>query len=344
MTIRDTYDKRRRLREQAGTPLVYRGLPATFRRQVVGIWDRVLGHSATIAALSIDAGWSPIVAVLRNEWGYERLPGPPRQSRAIPLRPDPRQELIECFLMERYAHTQEQTDRHLAIIEAVFAHALEHEHEIQPSRVDLDRLLGRGGLGALKPRDAVDELNRRFHEHHLGYRFDPNLRMVVMVDSEALHKDVIEPALKLVHEPGWETAEEEYRRAHHHHRDGAHEEAVVCSTKALESILKIIAARHAWPSNDAHQKDVQRLALGQLVRLATEHHLIPPTLHNQFGQIQGLLGSAGALRNQQAAHGQGTNPRQVPAHLSRFALAQTASCIVLLVELDREFTAPSSST
>ena len=59
--------------------------------------------------------------------------------------------------------------------------------------------------------DSIEKLNERFRQAGVGYRFEG---MIVRVDSELIHSEVIRPALRFLHQSGFEGPREEFLRAH----------------------------------------------------------------------------------------------------------------------------------
>lgn len=56
--------------------------------------------------------------------------------------------------------------------------------------------------------DAIKDLNERFAQNHLGYRFTDE--QLVRIDSDYVHKEITEPAALLLRTPGFETAHQEF--------------------------------------------------------------------------------------------------------------------------------------
>ena len=73
-----------------------------------------------------------------------------------------------------------------------------------------------------------------------------------------------------------------------------------------------------------------------LVQLLCDKGLIPAWLQNELTGIRTILeGGLGTVRNKLGGHGDGSKPRDVPAHFVAFALHMAAANIVLLVEAHR---------
>ena len=61
------------------------------------------------------------------------------------------------------------------------------------------------------PDEAIEELNERFKEHGVGYQFTNG--RIVRVDSEFIHAEIVKPALKLLDQPHYAGAQQEFSEA-----------------------------------------------------------------------------------------------------------------------------------
>ena len=70
------------------------------------------------------------------------------------------------------------------------------------------------------------------------------------------HKEIVVPALRLIHDSRFASAEQEYLDAHEAYRKGELEDCIVGCGKALESTLKVIGDGRSWPitANDPASK------------------------------------------------------------------------------------------
>ena len=62
--------------------------------------------------------------------------------------------------------------------------------------------------------DAIDELNERLRRAGVGYQFEDG--RIFRVDSEWIHSEVVRPALRYLHQKGFEGPREEFLKAHGH--------------------------------------------------------------------------------------------------------------------------------
>ena len=93
---------------------------------------------------------------------------------------------------------------------------------------------------------SIERLNERFRLAGVGYRYEDG--MILRVDSELVHSEVVRPALQFLNEPGFEGPQEEFLRAHSHYRAGRTKEAVTTANSAFESTLKAICDKRGWKS------------------------------------------------------------------------------------------------
>ena len=93
-------------------------------------------------------------------------------------------------------------------------------------------------------RDRIDRfvasVQSVFLEYRLKFRFDE--LQVVPLESESLHVEVVERALRLVHRAGWEMVEKAYRDALGEIHNGKPEDAITDAAVALEEALKVRGA------------------------------------------------------------------------------------------------------
>jgi hypothetical protein len=175
---------------------------------------------------------------------------------------------------------------------------------------------------------SVSELNIRFQENAFGYRYEE--RQIIRIDSELVHVEVVKPALKLLQEPVYKGAQDEFLEAHRHFRHGATKEALNSCLKALESTMKAIAAKRGWTHSPTAVASV-------LIDLMIEKELIPSFWSNHFTGIRTMLtGGVPTVRNELGGHGQGPDIVEVPMNIAAFAIHQAAAAIVFLAEAERE--------
>jgi AbiJ N-terminal domain 4 len=186
--------------------------------------------------------------------------------------------------------------------------------------------LGRNNASELAD-SAIDELNARFLEHGVGYRYEEG--EVVRVDSELLHAEAVKPALALLRAPEYAGAQAEFLKAHEHYRHGRAKEALAECLKSLESVMKSICAKRKW----THDANATSKAL---IQVLFDKGLVPTFWSQHFSALRSMLESGvPTARNRLGGHGQGANVVQVPSHLVVYVLHQTASTVVFLTEAEK---------
>lgn len=169
----------------------------------------------------------------------------------------------------------------------------------------------------------IEELNYRMREAGMGYQFEGG--RLTRVDSQLIHQEVVKPAIFLLSQQGFQGVEEEFLKAHSHYRSGQNKEAVAMAANALESTFKAIFDKKGWSYNKGSR-------ISDLMKVARSNNLWPDYLDNSFDQLTATLQSGlPKIRDNDASHGQGATPKEVPPYLAAYALHLAASKIVLLV-------------
>lgn len=302
MSIYDIFSKRqKKLRGEIPDVYIYDDTPITLRRQIVHIWDDAIYHE-----LGNEEMYDPVVHILQKEYGEFRLPSPGIIRSA-------REELLGFFLNEQ------DNDKVLDVVEVSFQVLL----GLVPRRVADYR-----ESGSEKILAAIDEVNHRFKEHGVGYQFTDGL--VIRIDSEYLHSEVVKPALTILQQKQFSGARQEFLSAHKHYRDGEIEETLNECLKALESLMKAICDKRKW--NYAPNTTAKAL-----IDVCFQNQLIPQFWQSHYKALRSLLESSVPTgRNKLSGHGQGTTPRMVPEHIAGYMLHMTAAAIVFLGESDAQ--------
>ena len=178
------------------------------------------------------------------------------------------------------------------------------------------------------PSLLIDAINEFFKADHLPYSLTDFVHVqdsidvypqIIRRDSEVLHETAIQPALALLANPVFASANREFLDAHKNYRNGDHRDCVTKCGSSLESVMKIICDQKGWP----YQQNDQAQALLD--------NIFPQTgLESFFKQPIMLVAT---IRNRlSSAHGAGVEPRDVPPHVAQYAINATASAILLLVE------------
>jgi len=178
--------------------------------------------------------------------------------------------------------------------------------------------------------DAIEELNSRFAEHSVGFRFEEN--KIVRIDSELIHVEVVKPSLVLLNGEEYSGAQDEFLAAHEHYRSGNYKEALNESLKSMESVLKSICKERGWPHKPTP-------TASELIDVCFANGLIPAFWQSHFSSLTSMLKSSVPTgRNRLGGHGQGPEIVTVPPYLAGYMLHMTAATIVFLAEANKAFT------
>lgn len=172
--------------------------------------------------------------------------------------------------------------------------------------------------------EAIEELNQRFREHGVGYQFSNDT--IIRVDSEYVHAEVVKPALALISNAAFASANTEFLTAHRHYRESNFKDCVVAANRAFETTLKTICRERGWAFNSGDRAS-------ELVTLVRNKGLFPPYLDKGLDTYVALL-KTGLPGVRNSAGGHGADPAAPPAapYIAAHALHLTAANIVLLVE------------
>ena len=298
LPILDIFSKRQqKMRGETPDAYSYDDLPNPLRVQIVQIWAAKLGTEEEYYRSSeVKGAYDFIVENLRHEYGVET-----RAKRQSPVK-----ELFNFFLSDR------NVEKALDAVELAFRYI-----ELRQSRRGRPK----------EANDAVEELNKRFKEHGVGYEF--NSPHIFRKDSEMLHEVVVKPALRLLNQKQYAGAQEEFVRAHEHYRKGNAKEALNECLKSFESVMKAICDKNGWP----YRKEATSKPL---IETCLRNGLIPPFWQSHYSSLGKLLESnVPTGRNKLGGHGQGTRPVSVPDHLVAYMLHMTGSAIVFLAEAEK---------
>lgn len=304
MAITDLYFKRKkRERGEISDVYSYDQLPDRLKVQIIKIILDVVGDVNSLYGESSFQFYRDIDSILSRELGRFSI-----GRRADSLQED----LFNFFLKET------DLELSLSFVELVFINMrFVRSRPICPSPM----------WSPMNVASAIEELNGRFNEHGIGYRFESS--RIIRVDSQFMHAEVVKPVLELLSEHNFNGANNEFIKAHEHYRHRRYEECINEASKAFESTMKSICASKGWKveSIDAAKKLVETLFKNQL---------LPEYLATYFTSLQTLLkNGVTSVRNKTAAHGQGPEIRDVPEYLARYALHLTASNILFLVDAAR---------
>ena len=308
MPVYDLYSRRKKKLEGTNNsdPYTYDDLPRSFRVQVVHIPKAAIGQYF-VDLYGSDSSpanqcWEQIDKIMLKELGRLRLND---QSE------DPQQACLNFIL------TEGSTDKVLDMIACSFFvidRVVRKQNESYRLEAGIEQ----------DADDAVAELNERFKQHGLGFRYENG--RIVRVDSEYIHSEVVKPALTLLHAGGFDGAFDEFLKAHQHYRSGRTKEAIAEANKAFESTMKSICHARSWPYPS-------KATARSLIDILLTERLIPSELTSHFTGLRTTLESGlPTVRNQHGGHGQGPDKRKVAPFVAAYALHLAATNIVFLIE------------
>jgi len=315
MAVRETYSKRKRRLENAGQPVLYQydDLPEAFRVQVVHIWNDAIGHPENVRSRQIETIWDIIHNDLAREMGVFNL-----SDRIKEAFGDHYDQCVAFILTA-------SLDDALDLLQISFGMIANLYTLLRTTRMNIKSQYEI----SLSPDEAIKELNDRFQEHQIGYKFDAAAGRIRRIDSEYLEAEATEPALKLLYEAGFEGPSDEFMSGHEHYRHGRNREAIADALKAFESTMKAICDARGWAYHP-------NATAAPLIEVVIKEGLVPKYLQQEFSALQSTLQSGlPTVRNRAGGHGQGAQVVDVPDHVAAYALNLAATNIVFLVELHK---------
>jgi hypothetical protein len=145
---------------------------------------------------------------------------------------------------------------------------------------------------------------------------------VILKSEKMIHAETIEPALRLLADPRFATANSEFVAGLVHLRHGKYDDAIPSCGSAVESVLKTICTLKKWP----YDKD--KHTLSDLLTICGQQGLYPPF-------YQTVLATTGMIRNKVGkGHGRGpTVDHPATKELADHMVHTRCSNILLLVSL-----------
>ncbi|MEH7354817.1 hypothetical protein V7150_14765 [Neobacillus drentensis] len=296
MGIIDIFSKRNKDKQKE--IFKYNEIPQPLRIQIQHIWRDAIGHVRVATGRNLyrtsssNNPWDNIHKSLCKEYGVVSLSSHGHTS------------IEKCFA---FLQDEKSVERVLDIIELSFG--------IIDTEIREDHWNWVNNGITQPPDDAIEELNKRFQEHGIGYQYLNG--KIVRVDSDYIYREAVEPAVNLMFGEGFEVASQEFMNAHEHFKKGRDKEAIVEAGKAFESVLKSICSKMKI-------KLTGKETANPLIKILIKNEVIPEYLENS------LMGQP-VLRNKHA-HGQGEKTVPLPRYTVAYALHLCATNIVFLIE------------
>ena len=243
--------RQERLRGEILDVYEYDVIPYKLQVQIVQIWKRAFQEHALRYQHDPENPYRIVVEYLRHERGRLKLPS------SGPLTDyDYFTELANNFLQER------DIEMALDVVEAIFRLIEERKSSNKNNRLPYDRRIPDSEVSI-----AIDDLNFRLNEHGVGYRYESN--QIIKIDDEYVHEEVIKPALRILNQPQFAGAREEFLNAHEHYRKRNMKDALSSCLKAFESVMKAICDKRGW------KYDKNTSTAKGLIKICFDNELIP---------------------------------------------------------------------
>lgn len=171
-------------------------------------------------------------------------------------------------------------------------------------------------------KKLVTTLNDRMLEAQFGFQVEDVT--IVELSSQFAHAEIVVPALRVLNEDRFATANAEFRKAHEEFRNQSYADCITDCGKALESVFKVIAAERSWPGVSDNS------TLAKLIEAAAANDLFPGYMEEQVRGLRAMLQGPGTVRNKDGAHGKGDAPSHASRDLAAYQLHQTAAALIFL--------------
>jgi hypothetical protein len=309
----ELYSIKKAREERESKPVIYRyDIPREFRVQVIYIWNDAIGSYKERRALyrnlstpnelwDMNWFWNSLVNELSRTYGLLNLGSGESNSK----------ELCTNYLLK--ADTEKVLDMVLLSFHWIDT-KIRTLSESQMKWYGLSKT----------PDEAIAELNHRFRQHSLGYRYENG--QIVRIEDEYLYGEVTAPAIRFLSAEGFEGPSEEYLAAHEHYRKGHYDVAIQKASNAFESTIKTILVKREIIDPD------DKSPANKLIRKFFDTDLIPKYLESAKENFINVMQELPTIRNKESAHGKGPLPTEVDQHVAAYALHISAAGILFLIQ------------
>ena len=150
----------------------------------------------------------------------------------------------------------------------------------------------------------------------MSYRIQ--LPKVILRENDIIYESAVEPALRLLSNGRFASANSEFMEALEHYRERDYDDCLTKCGSAMESTMKIICEVKGWSYN---QDD----SFNRLLETIFRETNLDSFLKQSIIQIS-------TLRNRfSSSHGAGAQDRTIPKHKAQFAINISAASIILLI-------------
>lgn len=175
----------------------------------------------------------------------------------------------------------------------------------------------------------IEELNERFLYAGVGYQYEND--EIIRIDHQYVHKEILKPALEIIHNQAFEKVNEDYSNAHKHYRNQYIKDCIVACNRAFESLLKSICNECEWeydPNNRA----------SDLIKIIHKNGLFPVGMEKTIDNyIMTLKTGVPELRNHFGGHGSSSQSSSPSIYMAEYVLHLTATNIVFLYNAFRDY-------
>lgn len=316
--ITNIYSKRLEKVDMTNNIYEYELIPDKLRIQIIFIVRDAFGN--------LNSVWETVKEQLCREYGLECL---------VNYYVEDDQKECEAFLK-----TVKNVNNFLDMVELIFDII---QNKMGPVIRNNNYTLKNNPDGLrILPEDAVVELNHRFKENNFGYEFIEG--RIIRMDRKFTHNELVRPALNLLFEEEFKSANDEFLIAHTYYKEGCSKEnpnedfknAIINCNKAFESTMKIICEKNKERLTNYSIKHTANDLINDLV----EADIIPAHLSHSFHGIKNILkglkssleSGLPVIRNK-VGHGKGTEEEWVSEEFVTYAINLAATNIVLLVNI-----------
>lgn len=141
---------------------------------------------------------------------------------------------------------------------------------------------------------------------------------VVRAEDDVTFTEAVLPALAILSDPAYESANLEFREALEDYRKGDYGDCLTKCSSAFESVMKVLCQKNGWPYKA--QDTAAPLLKTVISRSGLDSFFEPPLI------------VIATLRNRlSSSHGAGPVKRQVERHVAQYATTSTAAGILVLI-------------
>lgn len=308
MSVYKLYSKQQQAPKEP-VELRYDVLPSQLRRQIFTILDGIMGAGSLFDETLAGDVYLKAEEILRHEYGVSRL--------ILDDKLHPLSHLLTGASLRQFFN-EAPVDKCLDVIQVILS--------------EIKIAMKKGAVRRKRPtmslKAGIAELNARFKEHGLGFRYEDGI--IVRIDSEFAHQHGTVPAMTLLRQPHFQGADQEFRSAQEHFRHARYKECLNECLKAFESTMKAICHKRNWVYEQNHTAK-------NLIKICEVNGLFPVFLESHLTGLRVVLESGvPTARSKTSAHGQGVTPTTVSEEFATYILNLTAANLLFLASAEQK--------